>query len=60
MNRKTDAYGAVLLAHHKSGNPSSELIERDDGYIDAGSEPGLYFSEIQRQWAGEVSRDVVD
>jgi SAM-dependent methyltransferase len=39
-----DAFGAFLLAHHEPRDPSAELIERDDSYIDFGSRPGLYFT----------------
>jgi SAM-dependent methyltransferase len=45
-----DAFGAFLLDHHEARTPSAELIERDDSYIDFGSEPGLYFSEYD-SWA---------
>lgn len=39
-----DAYGAELLATHKGEN-ELEIIERDDGYIDAGPTVKAYFSE---------------
>jgi SAM-dependent methyltransferase len=38
-----------LLAQHQKGSPTAEIIERDDGYIDTGSEPGSYFLEYS-QW----------
>jgi SAM-dependent methyltransferase len=42
-----DAQGRQLLAQLKSGFPVAEIIEREDGYIDTGSEPGLYFLEYE-------------
>lgn len=58
MQHTNDAYGAFLMDQYKSGKRSSELIERDDWYIDFGSEPGLYFSEYAAWSPGE--REVVD
>jgi len=46
----TDAYGAQLLAQYYSRANTSEIIERDDGYIATGSDPGLYFREY-RDWS---------
>lgn len=46
-----DAYGEQLWSYFKSGEPTSEIIERDDGLISAGVYgPKLYFSEY-RSWA---------
>jgi len=42
-----DAQGRQLLAQWKSGIPVAEIIERDDGYIDFGSEPGGYFLDYK-------------
>src|SRR5687768_4463205 len=56
-NTNNDAYGAFLLAHHEAGEPSAELIERDDGFIDFGSRPGLYFSEYD-SWS-DAERDLL-
>lgn len=50
MKNAHDAFGQHLLAQYHSRKKSAELIERDDNYIDFGSEPGLYFSEY-RQWS---------
>lgn len=50
MKTSQDAYGQQLLAQHHSQQTTVEIIERDDEYIDTGSEPGLYFSEY-RQWS---------
>lgn len=48
MEKDEDAYGQQLLAQFDAGNPTAEFIERDDNYIDTGSEAGLYFSEYER------------
>jgi len=50
MRTNCDAYGQQLLAQHHSQQTTVEIIERDDNYIDTGSDPGLYFSEY-RQWS---------
>jgi SAM-dependent methyltransferase len=55
-----------LLAQFHSESPSAELIERDDNYIDTGSEAGLYFPEyeqwslLERQALGWVKGRVLD
>jgi SAM-dependent methyltransferase len=50
MKTTQDAYGKALLAQFDSKTPASELIERDDYFIDRGSEAGLYFFEYE-QWS---------
>lgn len=45
MKISQDAYGQQLLAQYHSREATVEIIERDDHYIDTGSDPGLYFSE---------------
>ena len=50
MRTNCDAYGQQLLAQYLSKQMTVEIIERDDNYIDTGSDPGLYFSEY-RQWS---------
>jgi SAM-dependent methyltransferase len=45
-----DAQGQQLLTQLKSGLPTAEIIERDDGYIDTGAEPGLYFGDYKDWW----------
>ncbi len=47
MKNNQDAYGQQLLAQFHSRTPRAEIIERDDNYIDTGSEPGTYFTEYQ-------------
>ncbi len=45
-----DAYGKQLLAQYHSQTATAEIIERDDGYIGPGSEPGMYFRDY-KQWS---------
>ena len=47
MKKSQDAYGQQLLAQYYSPTPKCEIIERDDNYIDTGSEAGTYFTEYQ-------------
>lgn len=49
MKTNTDAYGQQLLMQFRSGLPTAEIIERDDGYIDTGSNPGSYFLDYN-EW----------
>ena len=49
MKKNRDAQGQQLLAQLKRGTPTAEIIERDDGYIDIGTEPGSYFCEYS-EW----------
>ena len=45
-----DGYGEQLWSYFKTGEPDSEIIERDDGFISKGKFGGeLYFSEY-RKW----------
>jgi SAM-dependent methyltransferase len=48
MKHDKDAYGEQLLAQYRSGEKTAELIERDDGFIDFGSDEGLYFTEYDK------------
>ncbi len=45
MKISRDAYGQTLLAQYKHQTATAEIIERDDDYIDTGSDAGLYFTE---------------
>jgi SAM-dependent methyltransferase len=47
MKPSEDAYGRQLLAQFHNQKPTAEIIERDDGLIDFGSEAGLYFTEYE-------------
>lgn len=39
-----DAYGELLLWQLETGEPATEIVEREDGFIDTGSIAGMYFS----------------
>lgn len=50
MRIDQDAYGKQLLAQYHGETTNAELIERDDNYIDFGSDDGLYFTEYD-EWS---------
>jgi SAM-dependent methyltransferase len=50
MKTGQDAYGQTLLAQYNHQTPTAEIIERDDNYIDTGSDAGLYFTEYA-EWS---------
>ncbi len=50
MSKTQDAYGQQLLAQFQSRTPTAEIIERDDRFVDTGSEAGLYFRNYN-QWS---------
>jgi SAM-dependent methyltransferase len=50
MEQIQDAYGQQLLAQFNGKIPTAEFIEREDNYIDTGSDAGMYFSEYE-QWS---------
>lgn len=57
MKESQDAYGQQLLAQYHSQTPKTEIIERDDNYIDTGSETGTYFTEYQ-DWSALERRAI--
>ncbi len=57
MKSIRDAYGRALLAQYESGEPTAEFVERDDGYLDTGADPGAYF-ESYRAWPAAERRAV--
>ncbi|MEP6901076.1 MAG: class I SAM-dependent methyltransferase [Actinomycetota bacterium] len=50
MKANQDAYGKQLLAQYNLRMPTAEIIERDDNYIDFGSNFGAYFTEYD-EWS---------
>jgi len=62
----TDAYGEMLKWQLKTGEPACEIIERDDGYIDTGSDLGRYFlppqkwSSVERRAVAQAKGRVLD
>lgn len=57
MKKDRDAFGQQLLAQYNSQKLASEFIERDDNYIDIGSDSGLYFFEF-KNWDESEKRAV--
>jgi SAM-dependent methyltransferase len=57
MKNNQDAFGQQLLAQYNKQTTLPELIERDDDFIDFGSERGLYFSEYKK-WSALEKRAV--
>ena len=53
MGETQDAYGRLVLDLHE-GRPAVEMVERDDGYLQANRGPLQYFEPIRR-W-GEAER----
>ncbi len=58
MEQIQDGYGQQLLAQFNSKTPTAEFIERDDDYLDTGSDAGMYFSEYE-QWSA-LERRVIE
>ena len=48
-----DAFGKMLLAQSRTDEKLSEIIERDDNFIDTGSLPGQYVSQYMHWPPGE-------
>lgn len=46
LKPEEDAYGQEIWAYYK-GREVFEIVERDDGYINASSSPKMYFSEYE-------------
>ncbi len=57
MKTSQDAYGRQLLAQYEGGEPTVEIVERDDGYINTGADPGAYF-EPYREWPAAERRAI--
>ena len=57
MKNDQDAYGRQLLAQYLNKEPTVEIIERDDFYIDTGSDAGLYFAEYE-DWSPTEQRAI--
>src|SRR5688572_3246111 len=58
MKLTRDAYGKQLLAQYNGQTPTVEIIERDDDYIDTGSDAGLYFTGYD-EWH-DLERQAID
>jgi SAM-dependent methyltransferase len=44
---REDAFGHMLLDFHENRRHGSEIVERDDGYIDAAQGPSAYFAQYE-------------
>lgn len=55
MKEGEDAYGALLRAHLDGDEQVREIVERDDGFIQALESPGAYFRPFRR-WAAHERR----
>ena len=54
---RPDGYGELLLAHLEGEGRTREIVERDDGYIEATAGPQLYFEPFRR-WPAHQRRAV--
>jgi SAM-dependent methyltransferase len=50
MEEHTDAYGQLILAYLEGRARAREIVERDDGFIEATDGPAGYFAPVRR-WA---------
>jgi SAM-dependent methyltransferase len=50
MEKHTDAYGQLILAYLEGRARAREIVERDDGFIEATDGPAGYFAPVRR-WA---------
>jgi SAM-dependent methyltransferase len=50
MEDQTDAYGRLILAYLEGRQRAWEIVERDDGFIEATDGPAGYFAPVHR-WA---------
>jgi SAM-dependent methyltransferase len=45
LKDREDAFGHMLLDYHEGRRDGSEIVERDDGYVDAAGGPSAYFAK---------------
>ena len=55
MNEREDAYGQLLLAYLDGRRRATEIVERDDGFIEATEGPANYFQPFRR-WPAHQRR----
>ena len=58
MKSNVDAYGKHLLAQYEGKTESPEIVERDDNFVDFGSEEGKYFSKYE-EWSA-IEQQLID
>jgi SAM-dependent methyltransferase len=54
IGRRNDAFGLAIWSYFKGG-PPFEIVERDDGYIDAAMSTSRYFADFRR-WPDHQKR----
>ncbi len=57
MKTSEDAFGRMMLEQYYSGEPTAEIVEREDGRIEATSESGIYFQPY-REWLPSERRAI--
>jgi SAM-dependent methyltransferase len=55
LREHEDAYGRLLLAFLEGDEQAKEIVERDDGFIQAGLGPSVYFDPFRR-WPAHQRR----
>jgi SAM-dependent methyltransferase len=55
LGDREDAFGALMLANLEGGRRAREIVERDDGFIEATGDPTLYFAPFRR-WPAHQRR----
>ena len=55
MKDHEDAYGRLMLAYLEGDTNAREIVERDDGFIEAGLGPAVYFEPFRR-WPAHQRR----
>ena len=55
MNERQDAYGRLIVAHLEGDRRAREIVERDDGFIEATGGPDAYFLPFRR-WPAHQRR----
>ncbi len=48
LNSDQDAFGQLILARFANTRRTREIIERDDGFIEANEGPDTYFAPVRR------------
>ncbi len=55
LGEDEDAYGQIMLAYQEGSLRAREIVERDDGFIEATSGPAAYFEPFRR-WPAHQKR----
>jgi cyclopropane fatty-acyl-phospholipid synthase-like methyltransferase len=57
MKKNEDAFGQAMYDYHRGRRVGSEIVERDDGFIEVTGGPATYFREYP-DWAGFERRAI--